>query len=117
MLHAGSALVAQAVEDGWPPGDALAELEQAARLAPENAHYAYVLRVALHSTGQTPRALEVLRAAHERHPADRDLLVALTTISRDIGKQQAAQEYAAALVAVAPWDPDARRLQQEMSNP
>jgi hypothetical protein len=29
--------------------------------------------------------------------------------------QQAAQQYAAALVAVAPWDPEARRFQQEMN--
>jgi len=60
---------------------------------------------------------EVLRATHERHPGDRDLLVALATISRDSGIQQAAQQYAAALVAVAPWDSEARRLQQEMSGP
>ena len=97
--------------------DAVAELEEAARLAPDNARYAYVLGVALHSTGRTARALEVLRAAHERRPGDRDLLVALATINRDVGARHAAQEYAAALVAAAPWDPDARLLQQEMNNP
>ena len=50
-------------------------------------------------------------------PVIGDLLVPLATISRDGGMQEAAREYAAALVTVAPWDPDARRLQQEMSNP
>ncbi len=95
--------------------DALAELARAAALAPDNARYAYVLGVALHSTGQTARALQILAAAHATQPADRDLLVALATISRDAGDRNAARRYADALVAIAPWDVDARKLQEEMS--
>jgi predicted CXXCH cytochrome family protein len=94
--------------------EALRELERAAALAPDDGRYAYVLGVALHSTGQTGRALEVLRRAHEHWPADRDVLLALATISRDAGDGSAARAYTAALLGVAPDDEEARRLQQEL---
>ena len=94
--------------------EALPELARAAALAPDDARYAYVLGVALHSTGQSARALDVLRGVHQRRPGDRDVLVALATISRDTGDRPAARAYAAALVAAAPEDEGARRLQQDL---
>jgi len=96
-------------------GEALAELGRAAALAPDNARYAYVLGVALHSTGQTARALQTLATAHATRPDDRDLLVALATISRDAGDRDGARRYADELATLTPWDADARKLQHEMA--
>ncbi|MDH5255951.1 MAG: ammonia-forming cytochrome c nitrite reductase subunit c552, partial [Gammaproteobacteria bacterium] len=70
------------VRSGDLPG-ALAELERAAELEPDTARYAYVYGVALNSAGETARALDTLAAASRRHPADRDILLALATINRD----------------------------------
>jgi len=94
--------------------DALGELERAATLQPA-ARNAYVLGVALQSAGKTARAIEVLSAAHDRHPADRDILVALVTINRDRGAMDEARRQADALVALAPNDPGARRLRDELA--
>ena len=95
--------------------EALSELEQAARLDPGDARYAYVAGVALHSTGDTRHALDLLRAAHDRRPGDRNVLLALATISRDAGALDDARAYADALVAVAPWDPSARQLREDLN--
>ena len=95
--------------------EALSELEQAARLDPGDARYAYVAGVALHSTGDTRHALDLLRAAHDRRPGDRNVLLALATISRDAGALDDAGAYADALVAVAPWDPSARQLREDLN--
>lgn len=59
-------------------------LERAWTLAPDNDHYAYVLAVAWHDTGQRDRALELLRAQLRKHPANRSLrLVLLGYLSSD----------------------------------
>ena len=71
--------------------------------------------VALHSTGDTRHALDLLRAAHDRRPGDRNVLLALATISRDAGALDDARAYADALVAVAPWDPSARQLREDLN--
>lgn len=93
--------------------DAIVELTRAATLRP-TARNAYVLGIALHSSGQTARALDVLAVAQEQHPSDRDLLVALVTIERDRGGTAAARRHADALVALAPDDPGARRLRDDL---
>jgi tetratricopeptide (TPR) repeat protein len=90
--------------------EAMDELWRAARLAPEEPRYAYVYGVALHGTGSTERALEVLRAAHEKHPGDVEILLALATINRDRGAREDAIAYARRLVALSPEDPGARQL-------
>jgi hypothetical protein len=46
----------------------------------------------------------VLEEAHERHPADRDVLYTLSTISRDAGRREDAGRWAAKLAETAPWD-------------
>jgi len=53
--------------------EAVAELERAAALRPDNPRYAFVLAVALQTRGDRDAALRVLREALERHPGDRDL--------------------------------------------
>jgi tetratricopeptide (TPR) repeat protein len=94
--------------------DAVASLARAAELAPDAARYAYVYGVALHSTGRTDRALAVLTRAHDRHPGDVEILVALSTINRDRGARDAARAYARTLLEVAPEDPRARQLLEEL---
>ncbi len=73
--------------------EALESLGRAASLAPEVPRFSYVYGVGLHSTGQTDRGLEELERAHRRHPADRELLEALASISRDVGRNEAAAAY------------------------
>ncbi len=94
--------------------EAMASLELAAQLEPENPRNAYVFGVALNSVGESRRALEVLDRAHQLHPSDRDLLLALVTISRDSGALESAIGYARRIVELAPDDPGARRLLQEL---
>ncbi|MGH7389193.1 MAG: hypothetical protein ACREM3_07000 [Candidatus Rokuibacteriota bacterium] len=94
--------------------EALVALGRAAELAPSSARYAYVHGLALNSTGAGDRALAMLRAAHDRHPGDPDLLVALATLSRDRGARVAARAYARKLLQVAPEPPEARQLSREL---
>ena len=94
--------------------DAVASLARAADLAPDAAQYAYVYGVALHSTGQTDRAFAVLSRAHDRHPGDAEILVALSTINRERGAREAAMAYARKLLEVAPEDPRARQILGEL---
>jgi Flp pilus assembly protein TadD len=54
--------------------EALALLAKAAALQPGNARYNYVYAVALHSSGQVDRSIAILQQAHERCPADREVL-------------------------------------------
>jgi Tfp pilus assembly protein PilF len=90
--------------------EALEMLRQAAEGAPERARYAYVYGVALHSEARTAEALRVLDAAHGRHPSDRQILLALATISRDAGDRDAALRYARSLLALSPQDSQTRAL-------
>ena len=52
---------------------ALASLQRAAELAPEETRYSYVYAVALHSAGRTREALAVVDKALQRAPANRAL--------------------------------------------
>jgi Flp pilus assembly protein TadD len=94
--------------------EALTWLKRAAERAPENARYAYGYGVALNSTGQTNKAIDVLAGAHKRHPYDRELLYALATMSRDAGQIAAARGYAEKLTVLAPDDPGARNLYEQL---
>ncbi len=53
--------------------EALAELREAARLAPEVARFPYVYAVALNSMGDPAAARQVLEEASARHPEDADI--------------------------------------------
>jgi len=91
-------------------GEALAELAQAAELAPGAPDYAYTYAIGLHSAGRTEEALAALRRASARNPGARNVLVALVTINRERGAGAEARRYAEMLVAAAPADPAARAL-------
>jgi predicted CXXCH cytochrome family protein len=58
---------------------AIEQLAAATRLAPDDARYAYVHAVALHSAGREAAARRELDRALARHPDDRELLMAATT--------------------------------------
>ena len=83
-------------------------------LDPDHPRYTYVLGVALNSIGESERAIRVLDEVHERHPNDRDTLVALITIHRDSGSLPRARELAERLVEAYPNDQLARQLQREV---
>jgi Flp pilus assembly protein TadD len=109
LHHAlGLALIRTKQADG-----ALAELRRASELEPERARYAYVFAVALHSTGRVGEALKVLKAALLRHRDDRDILMALTSFSRDTGDIASALAYATRLQSLSP-DPELARLIEDL---
>jgi Flp pilus assembly protein TadD len=60
-------------------------------------------------------ALEVLSAAHERHPEDRDLLIALITMHRDAGSRELALEFARKFTEISPRDAVARQLLNDLA--
>lgn len=93
---------------------ALALLTSATRLAPGNPHYSYVYAVALHSHGRTPEALDVLADARARHPADAELVFGSSILSREAGDAVGALAHARTLVELAPNDPMAVQLLQEL---
>jgi Flp pilus assembly protein TadD len=70
--------------------------------------------VALNDAGQREAALRTLQAAQERHPADRDLLLALALFERDAGRRERALVHARRLAALEPGNPDAQRLVSEL---
>lgn len=94
---------------------AIASLRRANEFQPEHPRFAYVLGVALNSTGDSAGALAVLKSAHSFQPSDRDLLIALATMSRDAELYADALEFSRKLLALAPDDPLARQLIEELS--
>ncbi|NCF29501.1 MAG: tetratricopeptide repeat protein [Gammaproteobacteria bacterium] len=94
--------------------EAAKRLGQAAELRPDIPRYAYIHALALQKIGDAENALVVLRAAHHRHPNDRDILIALATMSRDRGDLESAVKYAKALVKLAPTEPEARQLLESL---
>ena len=69
------------------------ELKTAASLAQDNARYIYVYAVALNSTGKPGEAIEQLEIAHQRFPANIEILQALVSFNRDAGNTFAAERY------------------------
>jgi Flp pilus assembly protein TadD len=84
--------------------DSLVELGRAAELDPGRARYAYVYAVGLHSAGRVGDAITILKASLDRHPADRDTLLALVTFNRDSGDIAGALTYAERLAQLEPGD-------------
>jgi len=90
--------------------DALVLLAKAASLQPNNAQYSYVYAVALNSSGHADGAITVLEQAHQKRPADRQVLEALVAFERDLGNLPAAITYAQQLVQLVPDDPSAKAM-------
>jgi predicted CXXCH cytochrome family protein len=89
---------------------ALKELSTAAKLEPDNARYAYVHAVGLHSAGQRSEALIVLRAADKRHPYDLEILSALISMNLEAGDNKSALIYAKKAAEVLPNDQGVKAL-------
>ncbi len=80
-------------------------LRRAASAAPEVPRYPFAYALALEAQGQLGPALEVIDAALERHPDDRDLLDAGLSAAQKAADVERARRYVARLLVVAPGDP------------
>jgi Flp pilus assembly protein TadD len=90
--------------------EGLKELAEAAKLAPDDARFAYVYAVALNDSGKKADALRVLSAARKSRPYDRDLLFGLAHYSAAAGQREAAAGYAKELAELDPENPEYQRL-------
>ncbi|MGR8981811.1 MAG: tetratricopeptide repeat protein [Gammaproteobacteria bacterium] len=91
-------------------------LADASRLEPDNARYAYVYAIALHSAGKTRDALKVLGTAEKRHPYDLDILSALISIHREAGNAKEALAYARKVAEILPDDGNIKLLLEQLKN-
>ena len=58
--------------------------------------------------------MALLEETHRRHPADRDVLLALVSIARETGDDAAALRHARELAALYPDDAQLRQLVREL---
>jgi Tfp pilus assembly protein PilF len=93
---------------------ALQELALAAKLAPDNARYAYVYAIGLNSAGKHREALAVLKAANTRQPYNLDILSALISMQRESGDSKAALVYARKTAQVLPENKEIKQLIVEL---
>jgi len=70
--------------------------------------------VALHSAGRKQEAIAYLKESQIAHPGDRDILMAITSFSRDAGDSATALQYAETLYKIVPDDPAVRGLVDEL---
>ncbi|MCG6967484.1 MAG: tetratricopeptide repeat protein [Chromatiaceae bacterium] len=96
--------------------DALPYLRQAAASAPDTPRYAYVYALALQGAGEAGQAIGVLEQANQRHPLDREILLALVSLQRDSGDLVRAKGYADQLLRHYPDDPQLRALRQGLDS-
>jgi len=89
-------------------------LARAAALEPNNVRYSYVYAVALNASGHVDEAIATLQQAHQRRPADRQVLVGLIAFERDTANLPAAISYAQQLVNLAPNDVSANAALSEL---
>jgi Flp pilus assembly protein TadD len=94
--------------------EALQELAVAAKLAPDNARYAYVHAIGLNSAGKQREALAVLKAANVRQPYNLDILSALISMQREAGDNKAALVYARKAAEVLPDNKEIKHLITEL---
>jgi len=94
--------------------DALVELRRAAELDPTSARYAYIYGVALHSAGHSQEAIDYLKESLSGHPANRDIVMAIISFSRESGDAATALQYAEQAIKLAPDDPAIRGLAEEL---
>jgi predicted CXXCH cytochrome family protein len=101
---------------GGRTSEAVAELEAAARLAPESARYGYVYAVALHDTGRRGPARDVLGRVLSRHPYDRDALAAAVGYALEQDDVSQALVLARRLAELEPTNADVRRLVERLAS-
>jgi predicted CXXCH cytochrome family protein len=94
--------------------EALVELGRAAELDRHNARYAYIYGVALHSAGRQQEAIAYLKDSLVGHPENRDIIMAIVSFSREAGDAATALQYAEQAARIAPADPAAKSLVDEL---
>ena len=94
--------------------EAMAALEEAAKLDSDNPRYGYVYAVALNGTGQGEQAIQTLETVLAKHPNDRNSLLALTAFQRDAGNLDAARRSARRLAELEPDNPEVRALLRQV---
>ena len=72
---------------------AMAAYEAVLEREPRHADALQFMGVAKMQSGHDDEAMDVLRTAHQNYPGNRDLLIAMTTFSRDRGKIDQAIDY------------------------
>jgi hypothetical protein len=93
---------------------ALQEFAVAAKLAPDNARYAYVYAIGLNSAGKQREALAVLKAANAHQPYDLDILSVLISMQREAGDNKAALVYARKAAEALPDNAAIKQLIAEL---
>jgi predicted CXXCH cytochrome family protein len=94
--------------------DALFELRQAAKLAPQIAHYAFVWAMALESTGRHEEAQQVLTDALDAHQGNLEILGALLQMSLKTGDNTSALHYAEQMLRLMPEDPNIKGFVEDL---
>lgn len=90
--------------------EALEKLTQATEFEPAEPRFAYVLAVALHDTGQAPKAIDTLKALLEKHPNDRNALMALVSYEMEAGDRTSAASRARLLSRLEPDSDDVKQM-------
>jgi Flp pilus assembly protein TadD len=96
--------------------DAMPYLSAAAKNAPEDPRFGYVLAIALHDTGKPGEAREVLKNTLARHPFHRDSLMALASYAMQSGQYSEALDAAQRLVELEPDRPEFSRLVENLKS-
>ena len=94
--------------------DAVGYLKRAMVLAPEQPRYGYVYALALQGLGDTATSMEVLEQINAGHPGNREVLLALVTLHRDLDDRETARRYAEELLRRHPSDPQLQDLVQNL---
>ena len=94
--------------------EGLVSLERASQLAPKISRYSYVYGIALNGQGRSREAVQVMSRALMGDRNDRDLLFALATINRDLGRLEDARGFAQRLVLAFPEDTAAAQLKRSL---
>ena len=97
--------------------EALENLEAAYRMSPDDVRFAYVLAIGRNSIGDHEGALSILEESLARNPSSPDVLWALATINRDVGRTREALLYAETLVNLYPENPQFVQLLQSLGAP
>jgi tetratricopeptide (TPR) repeat protein len=94
--------------------DALVELRRATEFDKNNARYAYIYGVALHSTGRQQEAITYLKDSLTQHPENHDIIIAIVSFSREAGDAATALQYAERAYKAAPDDPALKGIVDEL---
>ncbi len=95
-------------------GEALAAIQKAAELEPNNIERKYYWALAVLQTGNHDKAIQILEDAYKLDPNNIDILYGLATICRDRGDMRKALKYGRQLVDLSPDNPSYSQLLQEI---